>query len=109
MTSAEECVIENDFHDMVSLIRQDSGLNIRVRSCNIATGAFSLTINNGEFNTRQHVPIEMLEYQESPQGKHLAIGLVKTLFCDYVEQVGTSSKEPKLELTVDQQVTTMET
>jgi hypothetical protein len=109
MTNTEERIIQNDFHDTISLIRQDSGLNIRVRTCNIATGTFSLTINNGEFNTQRNMPVDALEFLDSPQGKILAADLAKDIFCDYVEYLASSSKEPKLELTVDQQVTIMET
>jgi hypothetical protein len=108
MTNTEERIIQNDFHDMVSLIRQNSGLNIRVRTCNILTGAFSLTINNGEFNIQRNMDVDTLECLDSPQGKILAADLAEDIFCGYLGNLVSSSKEPKLELTVDQQVTTME-
>ncbi len=91
MTNTEERIIQNDFHDMSSLIRQDSGLNIRVRTCNIETGAFSLTINNGEFNIQRNMDVDALECLDSPQGKTLAAGLTKNVLCDYVELLGTLS------------------
>jgi hypothetical protein len=108
MTNTEERIIQNDFHNMISLIRQNSGLNIRVRTCNILTGAFSLTINNSEFYIQQNMPVDALECLDSPQGKTLAADLAKDIFCGYLNNLVSSSKEPKLELTVDQQVTTIE-
>ncbi len=109
MTNTEERIIQNDFHDMISLIRQDSGLNIRVVNCSISQGIYSLTINNGEFNIQRNMDVDALECLDSPQGKILAADLAKDIFCGYLGNLVSSSKEPKLELTVDQQVPTMET